>query len=182
MTIHKRARLTPLQRQEVWHKYHTEHVRVCDLMRQYSVTAPTIYKILHHGRQQDFSLHRSINKRFRCLEYGLKRLSKIERILEEKLKAQAKRYNKEYPGEMVHVDTKRLPILTGETPHATHEYLFVGIDDFSRELYVAILPDKTQYSSEKFLTQVLAECPYTRLNRFTRITDWSIVVVRTTPS
>jgi len=41
------------------------------------------------------------------------------------------------------------------------EYLFVAIDDFSRELYATILPDKTQYSAEKFLKQVLDECPYT---------------------
>jgi transposase InsO family protein len=41
------------------------------------------------------------------------------------------------------------------------EYLFVAIDDFSRELYAAILPDKTQTSSATFLKQVLEECPYT---------------------
>jgi len=34
------------------------------------------------------------------------------------------------------------------------EYLFVGIDDYSRELYAVITPDKTQYSSEKFLDQM----------------------------
>ena len=161
MTIHKRARLTPLQRQEVWHKYHTEHRRICDLVRAYSVSSPTIYKILHRGRAHDFSLHVSANKRFRCLQYGLKRLAKVEHELEEKLKKQAKRYNKQYPGEMVHADTKRLPVLEGETPRDTHEYLFVAIDDFSRELYAAILPDKTQYSAETFLKQVLDECPYT---------------------
>ena len=64
--------------------------------------------------------------------------------MEEKLKKQAKRYNKAYPGEMVHVDTKRLPLLEGERPKDTREYLFIGIDDFSRELYAAILPDKTR--------------------------------------
>lgn len=161
MTIHKRARLTPLQRKEVWHKYHNEHIRICDLVRQYSVTSPTIYKILHQGRNHDFSLHKSTNKRFRCLEYGIKRLAKVERELEERLKKRALRYNKEYPGEMMHVDTKRLPILTGETPHDTHEYLFVGIDDFSRELYAAILLNKTRYSAASFLNQILVECPYT---------------------
>jgi transposase InsO family protein len=62
---------------------------------------------------------------------------------------------------MLHVDTKRLPLLEGESPKNTREYLFVGIDDYSRELYVSIQPDKTQYSSEKFLSQVLEECPYT---------------------
>jgi len=88
-------------------------------------------------------------------------LSKIEKELEEKLKKQAKRYNKKYPGEMMHFDTKRLPLLEGESLKENHEYLFVGIDDFSRELYAAILPDKTQHSSKNFLQQVLSECPYT---------------------
>ena len=37
----------------------------------------------------------------------------------------------------------------------------MAIDDFSRELYAAILPDKTQYSAANFLKQVLEECPYT---------------------
>lgn len=161
MVIHKRTRLTPLQRKQLAKDYFTHHIRICTLKKKYSVSAPTVYKILHRSRDKDFSIHTSINKRFRCLEYGIKRLSKIEKTLEEKRKREAKRYNKKYPGEMFHIDTKRLPILKGESPHETHEYLFVAIDDFSRELYAAILPDKTQYSSEKFLKQVLEECPYT---------------------
>lgn len=36
----------------------------------------------------------------------MKRLAKVEREIEEKLKKKAKRYHKFYPGEMVHVDTK----------------------------------------------------------------------------
>lgn len=62
---------------------------------------------------------------------------------------------------MLHGDTKRLPLLEGETAFGRREYLFVAIDDFSRELYAAILPDKTQNSSRAFLEQVLEECPYT---------------------
>lgn len=161
MTVHKKTRLLPDQRREMADDYYKRHVRVCDLVRKYRVTAPTVYKILRRSRNNDHSIHKSVNKRFRCLEYGLKRLSKVERELEERLKKQAKRYNKKYPGEMMHFDTKRLPILTGERPTLTHEYLFVGVDDFSRELYAAILPDKTQYSAERFLSQVLDECPYT---------------------
>ena len=161
MTIHKRTRLTPLQRRELADLYYRQHWRVCDLMRKYSISAPTVYKIIHRARLNDYSVHKSVNKRFRCLEYGLKRLAKVEKEIEERLKKQAKRYNKEYPGEMMHFDTKRLPLLEGETPRENHEYLFVAVDDFSRELYAAILPDKTQYSSERFLKQVLDECPYT---------------------
>ena len=160
MTIHKKVRLTPVQRQEIFEKYH-EGKRICDLVRQYSVSRPTIYRVLERGRHKDFSIHKSINKRFRCLEYGLKRLSKIEVKLEEKLKKQAKRYNKQYPGEMFHADNVKLPLLKGESPFERAEYLHVAIDDFSRELYAAILPDKTQYSTAKFLEQVLEECPYT---------------------
>lgn len=161
MVIHKNTRLTPAQRKELADDYLREHMRKCDLIRKYHVTAPTVNKIIVNAQNNDYSIHKSTNKRFRCLEYGLKRLSKIERQIEEKLKNQAKRYNKKYPGEMVHFDTKRLPLLRGESPTTTHEYLFVAIDDFSRELFAAILPDKTQYSSEKFLAQVLDECPYT---------------------
>ena len=99
MTIHKRARLTPIQRREIFDKYFNKEVRICDLAKQYSVSRPTIYKILERGRHKDFGIHKSINKRFRCLEYGFKRLAKVEAELEKKLKAQAKRYNKQYPGE-----------------------------------------------------------------------------------
>lgn len=161
MIIHKNTRLTPLQRRELSDDYYKNHIRVCDLCRKYRITAPTVYKILHHSRNNDYSVHKSVNKRFRCLEYGLKRLAKIETHLEEKLKKKAKRYNKKYPGEMIHFDTKRLPLLKGESSKSNYEYLFIAIDDFSRELYAVILTDKTQYSSEKFLKQVIDECPYT---------------------
>lgn len=161
MTIHKNTRLTPIQRKQLADDYFKRHIRICDLCRKYQISPPTAYKIIHRSRNNDHSIHKSINKRFRCLEYGIKRLSKIEKRLEEKQKKKAKRYNKKYPGEMMHFDTKRLPLLKGESPKLNYEYLFIDIDDFSRELYAAILPDKTQYSAEKFLKQVLTECPYT---------------------
>lgn len=98
MTIHKRTRLTPIQRQELHGDYHINHLRVCDLIRKYRVSAPTVYKILHRGRQRDFSVHKSVNARFRTIQYGLKRLAKVERELEERLKKEAWRYNKQYSG------------------------------------------------------------------------------------
>lgn len=161
MVIHKKTRLTPIQRKELANDYYCNHIRVCDLMKKYHVTAPTVYKIIHRAKHNDYSIHRSVNKRFRCVKYGLKRLAKIEKKIENKLKNEAKRYNKKYPGEMVHGDTKRLPLLEGERPKSKYEYLFVAIDDFSRELYATILPDKTQYSAKIFMEQVLDECPYT---------------------
>jgi len=161
MIVHKRTRLTPIQREEIYQRYHNESKKVSDLANEYHVSRPTIDKILARGRQQDFSIHKSTNKRFRCLQYGIRRLSKIEKELEERLKRQAKRYNKDYPGQMIHFDSKRLPMLKGQTSQNRPEYLFVAIDDFSRDLYAAILPDKSQWSAKKFLEQVLKECPYT---------------------
>nr|WP_255306001.1 hypothetical protein [Gilliamella apicola] len=40
---------------------------------------------------------------------------KLEKSIENKLRRQAKGDNKTYPGEMLHVDTKRLPLLKNET-------------------------------------------------------------------
>lgn len=91
----------------------------------------------------------------------MKRLAKVEAALEKKLKAQALRSHKSYPGEMLHADTVHLPLIEGESAFVQRERLFVGVDDLSRELYAAIMPDKTQDSAARFLEQVLEECPYT---------------------
>lgn len=161
MTIHKKTRLTPEQRKEIARLRWKEHISVAELTRRYSVSRPTIHKVIHRARQNDYSVHSSTNKRFRCIQYGIKRLAKVERELEKKLMEKAKRYEKNYPGEMIHGDTKRLPLLKGETSTQGREYLFVAIDDYSRELFATILPDKTRFSAETFLNQVYDECAYT---------------------
>lgn len=160
MKIHKWTKFTPVRRQEIAGKYFKEGVRIKHLSEEYHTSRNTIYNIINRAKLNDFSIHKSINKRYRCLEYGLKRLAKVEAKLEKKLKAQAIRYNKSYPGEMIHSDNTKLPMLVGETTQAKPETLYVAIDDFSRELYAAIMPDRTQYSSATFLKQVLEECPY----------------------
>jgi transposase InsO family protein len=160
MKIHKNTKLTPIQRVQVYEDHFVRHIRVCDLARKYLVSPPVIHTILTRGRANDFTVHKSTNKRFRTISYGLKRLAKIEKEIEERLKKQARRYNKDYPGQMVHVDSKQLPHLAGESRRELSETLFVGIDDYSRELFAAILPTKNQWSSAAFLGQVLDECAY----------------------
>lgn len=87
---------------------------------------------------------------------------KVEKSIEDRLRRQAQRYNKSYPGEMVHVDTKRLPLLKRELKTNRREYLFAGIDDYSRELYAGIYWDKSGLSAAQFLQgDILAQCPYT---------------------
>ncbi len=161
MNMHKRIRLTPLDRQEIWRLYQTNDWTIVALAREFRVSRPTIYKVLDRARSKEFAPRKSTNKRFLQAKYGIKRLAKVEASIERKKKAQARRYNKNYPGEMMHFDTKRLPLLKGERSDKPRDYLFVGIDDFSRELYAGIFPDKTQFSAAAFLQSILEECPYT---------------------
>lgn len=72
--------------------------------------------------------------------YGIELLAKIEASLEPKKKLQARCDNESYPGAMRCFDTKRLPLLKGESQTVPRD---VAIDDFSKELFAAILPDKT---------------------------------------
>ena len=56
------------------------------------------------------------------------------------------------------MDTKLLPAIKGAVKKK--QYLFVGIDDYSRELYVHIANNKTQFSACSALEQFIDECPY----------------------
>jgi transposase InsO family protein len=162
MNMHKNTRLTPYHRKEIWRLYNKDKVTVTSLALRFNVSRPTIYKALKLCRHKLFKPQLSTNERYKTIKYDIKRLVKVEKSIEARLKRQAKRYNKRYPDEMFHVDTKRLPLLKGEVKSLRREYLFVGIDDYSRELYAGIYGDKSQFSSAAFLQRdVLAQVPYT---------------------
>ena len=161
MNVHKLICLTPLDREEIWRLYQTRLHKVSHLAERYRVSRPTIYSVLKKARLQQFVPSNSTNHRYKSVQYGIKRLAKVEISIQARLKREAQRYNKSYPGELMHFDTKRLPLLKGQNNMQPREYLFVAIDDFSRELYAAILPDKTQESAAQFLQEnVLKQCPY----------------------
>ena len=104
MNMHKNTRLTPYHREEIWRLYTKEKVTVTYLAQRFNVSRPTIYKALRLSRLGLFKPQTSTNERFKTIKYGIKRLVKVEKSIEDRLKRQAKRYNKSYPGEMVHVD------------------------------------------------------------------------------
>lgn len=84
MVIHKRTRLTPIQR--VYRVYYGEGKQVSEMDDADHVSRPTIYKILRRCRQRDFSFHNNKNKRFSCQKYGIKQLSKIKKEIDARLK------------------------------------------------------------------------------------------------
>ncbi|MEQ1558689.1 MAG: hypothetical protein ABL933_07075 [Methyloglobulus sp.] len=111
--MHKRIRLTPLDRQEVWRLYQTRCWKVTQLAEHFRVSRPTIYNVLKRARLQEFVPRDSTNQRFKTIQYGLKRLAKVEQVIQGRLKREARRYNKSYPGELVHFDDPRVAVGVG---------------------------------------------------------------------
>ncbi len=125
--MHKNTKLLPRQRMEIYRRWVLGE-KIINLAKHWKVSRQTIYKIIRLGKYDIFKNRNSMNERYRNLYWGLRRLSKTERKLGGKiarLDHRLKRYEKAMPGEMVHVDTKRLPLLRGEGVIQPREYLFV---------------------------------------------------------
>lgn len=160
--MHKNTKLFPRERREAYRRW-VDGDTITDLSRRYHVTRQTMYRLIKKARMDIFVNLPSINHRYRKIQYGLARLTRTERILGKKLARRAhrlKRYEKDEPGEMVHFDTKRLPVMYGEAITTPRERLFAGIDDFSRFLVADILPDKTAYSAAIFLEETIHAMPF----------------------
>jgi DNA-binding MarR family transcriptional regulator len=84
MNIHKRTRLTLSNREELWKLHCTRKHSQSDLAEIFRVSRQTISKILQRCRGREFVPRSSINKRFKSLQYGLKRLKKVEFEIEKK--------------------------------------------------------------------------------------------------
>jgi transposase InsO family protein len=77
------------------------------------------------------------------------------------------RYERKRPGEMLHIDTKKLGRI-GRVGHRIHgdrrrcapgigwEYLYVCVDDASRHSYCEVLPDEKGVTAEGFLRRAIA--------------------------
>jgi len=160
--MHKNTRLLPRQRRAVYEAW-CNGKSVTDLAREYHVSRNTIYKVNRNARLGIYHNRTSENLRYRTIATGLKRIAKTQAILKHKADKRAQRgvrYEKTFPGEMVHFDTKRLPLLRGEGIQDKREYLFVAIDDYSRTLFADIFPDKTSYSAAIFLEETREALPF----------------------
>ena len=94
-----------------------------------------------------------------CKRKGLSRLSALEE------KPPIIRYEKQTPGEMIHIDIKKLVKIDGIGHRITGdrtkgkgkgcEYLHLAVDDHSRLAYSELLPDETRKSCIRFLFNAL---------------------------
>lgn len=130
-----------------------ERVRVIELLRRLRMTAAEIAEVL----RMPLSTVSALLKRI-----GLGKRSRLEPL------EPANRYECGRPGELVHVDVKKLGRFTrpghrmfGRGPGrfeegAGYEYVHVCIDDFSRLAYVEVLPDERAASAIDFLRRAVA--------------------------
>lgn len=160
--MHKNTKLLPQMRRELYRRW-IEGDTIAELARHYRISRTTVYRTLKNARLDVFVNLPSVNHRYRQVQYGLQRLSRTEKILAKKLarrEHRLKRYAKDAPGELIHFDTKKLPVMYGEAITQPREWLHVAVDDFSRFLVADILPDKTSFSSAIFLEEVLHTLPF----------------------
>jgi transposase InsO family protein len=160
--MHKNTKLLPYQRREVYRRW-LQGDAVTNLAREYRVTRKTLYEVFTKARIGVFENYSSKNLRYRTIEYGLKKLARIERAVGKRINKRTRRlnrYEKEYPGEMVHTDSSLLPLLRGEAITTPREYLYVFIDDASRWLFADILPDQTSWSAAITLDEAIQMFPF----------------------
>lgn len=160
--MHQNTRLLPRMRRELYRRW-VEGDTIAELASHYGISRATVYRTLRRAKLQIFVNLPSVNHRYRQVWYGLRHLTKTERILAKKLARRVhrlKRYERAAPGELVHFDTKKLPVMYGEAITQPREWLHVAVDDFSRFLVADILPDKTSYSSAIFLEETLHAMPF----------------------
>lgn len=67
-----------------------------------------------------------------------------------------RRYEKNRPGELVHLDLKYLPALR----NARYDYEFAAVDDYSREAVAWITTEQNGFAATAFLERVLSQLPY----------------------
>lgn len=90
--------------------------------------------------------------------------STVQRVLERHgqnqlarpARPRPRRYEKQRPGELVHIDLKYLPALR----NARNDFEFAAVDDFSREAVVSIRTEATSVAAASFLEHVAATLPY----------------------
>lgn len=160
--MRKNTKLLPNQRREAYRRWQ-QGDSITDLARYYRTSREAMHRAIRKAKLGIFCNLPSINHRYRTVSYGLKHLSQIEKILAKKIAKREKRlrrYEKTYPGEMVHFDTKKLPVMLGEAVSQPREWLHIAVDDYSRFLTADILPDKTSYSSAIFLEETIYSMPF----------------------
>lgn len=160
-TQHKNARLTPIKRREMVSLVQSGKLSQQAAGQQFQVHRNTVAKWIKDHQEEGNWLcldKNSTPEKHRVLS-GLKYIEKLSAQIQRKVERKRMLYTREHLGELIHIDTKKLPKLEGETAQDGKEYLYVAVDDCSRWVYAAVMPDKTDESAAGFLDEVLTVSP-----------------------
>lgn len=133
-----------------------DEARVCELRRQLR-RGP--HRLADRLEMAPSTVHAVLAR------HGLSRLSRLDRVTGEVI-----RYERDHPGELIHVDVKklgRIPDGGGWRVHGRQErpamkrgkgydYLHVAVDDHSRIAFVQIHPDERGTTCARFITDAFA--------------------------
>lgn len=164
-------------REQIWLQYSLENKPTqAQLAIQYCISRQTISKIIANGRKGDFTIKKSINKRYLTEEYIRKRQAKLQLKQAKQLERQVKRqeilknrYEHSKPGDLGHIDLKLLPPIKGEKViKGQKEYLLTLVDDCTRTAYFTIIQGKNQYQVKLGLERIFERC---RINFKTILSD-----------
>lgn len=156
--MHKNSKLLPSQRKLIYDRWQSGE-KVTHLADIFDISRETVYEWLRRARINEFVNRLSTNHRYKTIEYGLKKLSKVEAKMIKKRRLEENRYERKHPGELVHFDNTKLPAIKGDS-NKRREYLHVAVDDYSRYLVADIFPDKTQWSSTIHLEETILAMPF----------------------
>lgn len=136
------------------HRLPADRVAAIERLRRQRMSGPAIARQLGLARSTVGAVLRRL---------GLGRLAALDP------KPPAIRYQRERPGELIHIDTKKLGRIDGVGHRITGdrtrqsrnrgigwEHLHVAVDDASRLAYTELLPDERKESASAFLTRALA--------------------------
>ena len=136
------------------HRLPAERIAAIERLRRERMTGPAIARMLALPRSTVGAVLRRL---------GLGRLAALDP------KPPALRYERQHPGELIHIDTKKLGRIDGVGHRITGchtgmvrnrgigwEHLHVCVDDASRLAYTEILPDERKESACAFLSRALA--------------------------
>ncbi len=167
MNVHKNARLTPQGRLLMVRRIEEEGWKVADAASAAGLSVRRTYHWLGRYRAGGERMLRLVMPRSTVgavlRRLGLGRLGKLD------VKPPVIRYQRERPGELIHLDIKTLGKIDGVGHRITgyhaghhrargvgHEHLHVAIDDASRLAYTEILPSLGQQDATDFLERALA--------------------------
>lgn len=160
-TQHKNARLTPIKRREMVSLIQSGDLTLQTASQKFQVHRNTVAKWVkdHQDAGNWLCLDKKSTPEKHRVSSGLKYIEQLSARIERRVERKRMLYTREHLGELIHIDTKKLPKLAGETAQDGKEYLYVAVDDCSRWVYAAVMPDKTDESAAGFLDEVLTVSP-----------------------